>query len=93
MHQIAKNLYNVIYALDFSSVIAVETMSKSISMFIVQGYPLHIGVVPVLGSEKDDAREAMSKVVYYLMDNFGLTQLLKFLRQVSCLSQLHSIHF
>ena len=78
--QIRRDIHNVILPLDLSDVKEVELIVESIQAFVKRKIPIRFGIVPTTNSPNaiDQA-----KIVYYLLESYGLGAVLAYLEIVS----------
>jgi UDP-glucose:glycoprotein glucosyltransferase len=88
MHQIARNLNNVVFLLDLTQPNTIGLITNSIKTFIARGLPIRFGIVPIVSEEADDgAVEAhVAQVLWYLVDAVGRSPAMNFLAQVRSIS-------
>jgi UDP-glucose:glycoprotein glucosyltransferase len=60
----------------------VEIIVQNIQLFVKRQVPVRFGLVPTLGSRSSIEQ---AKLAYYLHDTYGLTALLAYFEDVSCL--------
>ncbi len=70
----------MILPLDMSDVKDVELLVESLQTFVKRKIPIRFGVVPMTGS-KDAIEQA--KVVYHLLDTYGLSAVFAHMEAVS----------
>ncbi len=70
----------MIIPLDFSDVKDVELLVESLQTFVKRKIPIRFGIVPLATSE---AAINQAKVVYHLLDTYGLSAVLAYLEAVS----------
>jgi UDP-glucose:glycoprotein glucosyltransferase len=79
MHQIARNLNNVVFILDLTQPNAISFITNSVKTFISRGIPVRFGVVPILGEEDDAVESQVAQVLWYLVDAVGRSPAMDFL--------------
>ena len=70
----------MILPLDLSDVKDVELLVESLQTFVKRKIPIRFGIVPLATSE---AAINQAKVVYHLLDAYGLSAVLAYLEAVS----------
>ncbi|OXG53132.1 UDP-glucose:glycoprotein glucosyltransferase [Cryptococcus neoformans] len=71
-HNVRRNTFNLIFALDLSRISSLELIVHSISTMIQRGLPIRFGIVPVFEPEQqDDISLQMAKVFWYSVKTFG----------------------
>lgn len=85
MPQIRRDIHNVIIPLDLADVKDVELLVESLQTFVKRKIPIRFGFVPMTTSV---AAIDQAKIVYYLLDAYGLSAVLAYLETVSCLSPM-----
>lgn len=73
---VRRNVHNLVIPLDFSDSADVYTMVENIQSFVKRRVPIRFGVVPVL---KTAAAAQQAKVVYHLLEVYGLAAALDYL--------------
>ena len=73
---VSKDIHNVVMTIDFSSYSDVQTVTDSLAMYVKRKVAIRFGLVP---RTKTDDATAQAKLVYYLMDIYGLTVALDYL--------------
>jgi len=76
--QVRKNLHNVILPVDFSDHKEVTLVVEHVQGLIKRGVPVRFGLVPRSDSEKATAQ---AKVMYHLVDAYGLSAALTYLQK------------
>jgi UDP-glucose:glycoprotein glucosyltransferase len=86
---IRRNLFNVMVVLDLSRP---ESLHFTISMLVDRSYPTRIGFVPIV--ETEDSMK-MTRVFYYLTQNYGRLATIKFFRSVreACVRLFTPTHY
>lgn len=84
MHQIARNLNNVVFVLDLTQPNSMALITNSVKQFIARGVPVRFGLVPIISEEGvDEAAEAhIAQVLWYLVDAVGRSPAMTFLEKV-----------
>lgn len=77
----------MIVPLDLSDVKDVELLVESLQTFVKRKIPIRFGIVPLTVSE---AATDQAKVVYHLLDTYGLSAVFAYLEAVSPLSSLET---
>jgi UDP-glucose:glycoprotein glucosyltransferase len=80
MPPVRRDIHNAILPIDFSDIDDVFTVVETINNFIQRKIPLRWGLVPRTHTE---GAEAQGKVVYHLLDTYGLSTVMKYLQSVS----------
>ena len=70
----------MVVPLDFTDVKDIEVVVDTIQMFVQRKIPIRFGLVPILRSEQ---AEKQAKVLYYLLDTYGLSTVMAYLKAVS----------
>ncbi|KAK7747781.1 killer toxin resistant protein [Diatrype stigma] len=73
---IAKDVFNVIIPVDFSNLDDLSMITEQIQAFIKRQLPIRFGLVPIATTK---AAEDQAKVVYHLLENYGLGSLMSYL--------------
>lgn len=82
MNLIARNLNNVVLALDLSNVRSLTTLTKNVAGYIARGIPVRFGVVPIISDdapEHGSVKNDVAKVLWYLVDAIGRARTMVFL--------------
>ena len=74
--------------MDLTDVKDVELLVETLQGFVKRKIPIRFGIVPTTNSE---AAVEQAKVVYHLLDTYGLSTVLAYLEAVShsCISESH----
>ncbi|TFK82573.1 glycosyltransferase family 24 protein [Polyporus arcularius HHB13444] len=75
-----RNIFNVVLAVDLSQLSSIDFIASTVQAVIERRMPFRWGVAPLVETE-DGAR--MARLYYYLLQNFGPTETLAFLRTLS----------
>jgi UDP-glucose:glycoprotein glucosyltransferase len=81
---VAKDIHNVIVPVDFTEAKDVLPVVETLQGFVKRGVPIRFGFVPLLSSP---AAISQARVVYYLLDTFGLGAMMDYLQGVSLILQ------
>jgi UDP-glucose:glycoprotein glucosyltransferase len=54
LRTIRKNIFNILFAMDLSKPKSISSISNAVQDMIQKGYPIRFGLVPTLGSNKED---------------------------------------
>ncbi|KAH9904549.1 UDP-glucose:glycoprotein glucosyltransferase [Xylariomycetidae sp. FL2044] len=73
---IRKDMFNVIFPVDFSKAEDVELVVGQLQAFIKRLLPVRFGLVPLTPTKKSEER---AKLVYYILENYGLASLMAYL--------------
>ncbi|EMR65319.1 putative udp-glucose:glycoprotein glucosyltransferase protein [Eutypa lata UCREL1] len=73
---IAKDIFNVIIPVDFSNPDDLSLVIEQIQAFIKRQLPIRFGLVPITTTK---AAEDQAKIVYHLLENYGLGSLISYL--------------
>lgn len=76
MPQARKDLFNLIFPVDLSSLQDVELVVTQLSEFVKRALPLRFGLVPLTNS---NAALEQAKIAYYLLDSYGLSTMVAYL--------------
>ena len=79
---VRRDTHNLIMPLDFTDLKDTEMLVESLQMFVKRQVPIRFGVVPVVGSVEAAAR---AKIVYHLLETYGLGSVIAYLETVSFL--------
>jgi|SRR5882762_101086 len=95
------NIFNVVLVLDLSQTSALQFITGSISSIISRNFPFRFGVVPIMETEEGKSLcwilcdvifiayiasgSQMARLFYYLIENYGRTTTMIFLRNVCCM--------
>ncbi|KFY30019.1 hypothetical protein V494_08322 [Pseudogymnoascus sp. VKM F-4513 (FW-928)] len=74
--QVRKDLFNLVFPVDLSNLQDVELVVTQLSDFVKRALPLRFGLVPLTNS---DAALDQAKIVYYLLDSYGLSTTVAYL--------------
>ena len=85
MPQVRRDIHNVILPLDLSDVKDVELLVESLQTFVKRKIPIRFGIVPLATSE---AAINQAKLVYHLLDTYGLSAVLAYLEAVGSYPRL-----
>ena len=88
MPQVRRDIHNVILPLDLADVKDVELLVESLQTFVKRKIPIRFGIVPLASSE---AAIDQAKVVYHLLDTYGLSAVLAYLEAVSSYPRLAGV--
>jgi len=76
---VRRNMYNVVLVLDLARSSSLHFISFTLSRLIDQSYPVRFGIVPIVETEEG---LKMAKVFYYLTQNYGRQQTMRFFNSV-----------
>lgn len=76
---VRKDTHNIVYPLRISERKDIEEVVESLQTLVKRKVPVRIGLVPIVTGE-DSAGHA--KVLYYLLQNYGLAAVIKYLELV-----------
>ncbi|KFY85437.1 hypothetical protein V498_07720 [Pseudogymnoascus sp. VKM F-4517 (FW-2822)] len=76
--QVRKDLFNLVFPVDFSNLQDVELVVNQLSGFVKRALPLRFGLVPLTNS---DAALEQAKITYYLLDSYGLSTMVAYLNE------------
>jgi UDP-glucose:glycoprotein glucosyltransferase len=79
LHPIRKNVHNLVIPVDFTSKEDLALISQNLQMFVQRKIAIRFGLVPLTKSQ-DAANQA--KVVYHLLDAYGIQAALKYIDAV-----------
>ena len=85
---VRRNMYNVVLVLDLARQSSLHFISHTLSMLIDHSYPVRFGIVPIVENEEG---LKMAKMFYYLTQNYGRQQTMRFFNSV--LSMYFYCHF
>lgn len=74
----------MILPLDLTDVKDAELLVESLQTFVKRKIPIRFGIVPMTGT-KDAIDQA--KLVYHLLDTYGLSAALAYIEAVSCVQK------
>ena len=77
---VRRDTHNVIFPIDFTDRHDVAEVVDTLQAFVKRLVPVRFGLVPIV---RGDGTSEQSKVVYYLIRNYGLAAMLKYLSKVS----------
>ena len=77
---VRKDIHNVVIPVDLSHIDDPETVSEMVQSLIRREVPLRWGIVPIINSE---ISEQHAKILYYLLETYGLGAVMKYLTLVS----------
>ncbi|KAI0150628.1 UDP-glucose:glycoprotein glucosyltransferase [Xylariaceae sp. FL1272] len=73
--QVRKNLFNIVIPVDFSKLEDMRIVAEQLHGLVKRALPLHFGLVPLTPTKE---AEDQAKVVYYLIQNYGLTSFMSY---------------
>ena len=76
---VRRDIHNLVIPLDFSDLLDIELLVESLQSFVKRKVPIRIGIVPTL---RTVGATDQAKVVYHLLDTYGLGGLLHYLEAV-----------
>ena len=85
MPQVRRDIHNVVIPLDLTDVKDIELLVESLQIFVKRKIPIRFGIVPITTSA---AARDQAKIVYHLLDTYGLSAVFAYLEAVSCLSPI-----
>ena len=77
---IRRDIHNVVVPLDFTDIKDIEMVVDTIQMLVQRKIPIRFGLVPITGSAQ---AERQAKILYYLLDTYGLSTVMAYLKAVS----------
>ena len=77
---VKRDIHNVIVPLDFTDVKDIEVVVETIQMFVQRKIPIRFGIVPILRSTE---AERQARILYYMLDTYGLSTIMTYLKAVS----------
>jgi UDP-glucose:glycoprotein glucosyltransferase len=77
---VRKDIHNVVIPIDLSHIDDPEIVSETVQSLIRREVPLRWGIVPITDSE---ISEQHGKILYYLLETYGLAAVMKYLTSVS----------
>ena len=77
---VRRDITNLIVPVDFSDASDVELVVETLQGFVKRKVALRTGLVPLL---KNAAAVEQAKVVYHLLDSYGLSAVMSYLEAVS----------
>ncbi|GES84353.1 UDP-glucose:Glyco protein glucosyltransferase-domain-containing protein [Rhizophagus clarus] len=80
MRYIRKNLFNVLFVIDLSSMKGLEIINDT-KMFIERNIPIRFGLIPLVIKEKNESI-IMAKIFYYLIDQYTIPSIMQFFSEV-----------
>jgi UDP-glucose:glycoprotein glucosyltransferase len=79
LHPIRKNVHNLVIPVDFTSKEDLALISQNLQMFVQRKIAIRFGLVPL--TKTQDAAD-QTKVVYHLLDAYGLKTALKYIEAI-----------
>lgn len=79
MPQIRRDIHNIVLPLDLSDVKDAELIVESLQTFVKRKIPIRFGIVPLMTST---AAIDQAKIVYHLLDAYGLGAVLAYIEAV-----------
>ncbi|KAI4167163.1 MAG: hypothetical protein LQ343_007430 [Gyalolechia ehrenbergii] len=73
---IRRNVHNVVIPLDVTDIKDIQLLVESLQTFVKRKVPLRFGIVPTLATS---ASQEQAKVIYHLLDTYGLSAALTYL--------------
>ncbi|RHZ80246.1 hypothetical protein Glove_138g61 [Diversispora epigaea] len=81
LRMIRKNIFSILFILDLSSPENLEIIAEHINAFILRDTPLRFGLVPLFSKDQHDSI-AISRIFYYIVDQFGPSTVKKFFKTI-----------
>ena len=78
---VRRDIHNLIIPLDLTDLKDIEMLVENLLAFVKRLVPIRFGVVPLVGSPEAAAR---AKIVYHLLESYGLEAVVAYLEAVSC---------
>lgn len=75
-----RNINHVVLPVDFTSIEDVELVVEQLQTFVKRLIPIRFGIVPMIHS---DAAVEQAKIVYHLLETYGLGSVMSYLDIVS----------
>lgn len=72
-------MHNVVIPLDVTDIKDIQLLVESLQTFVKRKVPLRFGIVPTLATS---ASQEQAKVIYHLLDTYGLSAALTYLEAV-----------
>ena len=85
MPQVRRDIHNVIIPLDLTDVKDIELLVEPLQTFVKRKIPIRFGIVPMTNSA---AAVDQAKIVYHLLDTYGLSAVFAYLEAVGCPSSI-----
>lgn len=82
---IRRNVHNAVIPLDLTDLKDVQLLVESIQTFVKRKVPIRFGIVPTLATA---ASQDQARLVYHLLDTYGLGAVVAYLEAVSLQSWL-----
>ena len=79
MPQVRRDIHNVVIPLDLTDVKDVELLLEPLQTFVKRKIPIRFGIVPMATSA---AAADQAKIVYHLLDTYGLSAVFAYLEAV-----------
>ncbi|CAG8633054.1 10485_t:CDS:10, partial [Funneliformis mosseae] len=82
MRYIRKNLFNVLFVIDLSSIKNLKVFTEQIKSFVERDIPIRFGIIPLVNKENNES-VMMAKIFYYLIGQYTKSLTMKFFSEVS----------
>jgi UDP-glucose:glycoprotein glucosyltransferase len=76
---VARDIHNAIIPVDFSDPKHVMLVVETVADFVKRKIPIRFGLVPITQTEQATSQ---AKVIYHLLDTYGISALIKYLEHV-----------
>jgi UDP-glucose:glycoprotein glucosyltransferase len=76
---VRKDIFNLIIPIDFSNLADIEIAAEQLTGFVKRKLPLRFGLVPLT---KNAAAAEQAKIIYHLMDSYGVSAVVAYLQSV-----------
>lgn len=80
----------MVIPLDLTDVKDVELLVESLQTFVKRKIPIRFGIVPMITSA---AAIDQAKIIYHLLDAYGLSAMFSYLETVGFLPQLYKFNY
>ena len=80
MPTVRRDIHNLVIPLDLTDLQDTELLVETLQSFVKRKVPIRFGIVPVV---RTPAAADQTKIIYYLLDTYGLGAVLGYLEAVS----------
>ncbi|RHZ48670.1 hypothetical protein Glove_543g38 [Diversispora epigaea] len=92
LRMIRKNIFSILFILDFLSPDNLDIITDQVKTFISRNIPLRFGLIPLFSKDQPDAI-AISRIFYYIVDQFDSSIVMKFFEMISEIRKSSKIEF